>query len=156
MAFSTSSSGATLPVTLRTVENRLGVKNDVASFAIPLGATINMDGTAIMQGVATVFIAQFYGLQLGLDSYLMVVLTATLASIGTAAVPGVGLITLTLVLDQVGLPVEGIGLIIGVDRLLDMLRTAVNVTGDGAVATIVASSEDQLDREIFRDTNENA
>tara|TARA_B100000941_G_scaffold35403_1_gene21131 strand:- start:153 stop:641 length:489 start_codon:yes stop_codon:yes gene_type:complete len=156
VAFSTSSSGATLPVTLRTVEHRLGVKNDVASFAIPLGATINMDGTAIMQGVATVFIAQFYGLQLGLDSYLMVVLTATLASIGTAAVPGVGLITLTLVLDQVGLPVEGIGLIIGVDRLLDMLRTAVNVTGDGAVATIVASSEDQLDQEIFRDTNWNA
>jgi DAACS family dicarboxylate/amino acid:cation (Na+ or H+) symporter len=105
VAFSTSSSGATLPVTLRTVEHRLGVKNDVASFAIPLGATINMDGTAIMQGVATVFIAQFYGLQLGLDSYLMVVLTATLASIGTAAVPGVGLITLTLVLDQVGLSV---------------------------------------------------
>ena len=156
VAFSTSSSGATLPVTLRTVEHRLGVKNDVASFAIPLGATINMDGTAIMQGVATVFIAQFYGLQLGLDSYLMVVLTATLASIGTAAVPGVGLITLTLVLDQVGLPVEGIGLIIGVDRLLDMLRTAVNVTGDGAVATIVASSEDQLDQEIFRDTKQNA
>ena len=156
VAFSTSSSGATLPVTLRTVEQRLGVKNDVASFAIPLGATINMDGTAIMQGVATVFIAQFYGLQLGLDSYLMVVLTATLASIGTAAVPGVGLITLTLVLDQVGLPVEGIGLIIGVDRLLDMLRTAVNVTGDGAVATIVASSEDQLDREIFRDAKVNA
>ena len=115
-----------------------------------------MDGTAIMQGVATVFIAQFYGLQLGLDSYLMVVLTATLASIGTAAVPGVGLITLTLVLDQVGLPVEGIGLIIGVDRLLDMLRTAVNVTGDGAVATIVASLEDQLDQEIFRDTKQNA
>ena len=156
VAFSTSSSGATLPVTLRAVEHRLGVKNDVASFAIPLGATINMDGTAIMQGVATVFIAQFYGLQLGLDSYLMVVLTATLASIGTAAVPGVGLITLTLVLDQVGLPVEGIGLIIGVDRLLDMLRTAVNVTGDGAVATIVASSEDQLDQEIFRDTKQNA
>ena len=152
VAFATSSSGATLPVTLRTVEHRLGVKNDVASFAIPLGATINMDGTAIMQGVATVFIAQFYGLQLGLDSYLMVVLTATLASIGTAAVPGVGLITLTLVLDQVGLPVEGRGLIIGVDRLLDMLRTAVNVTGDGAVATIVASSEDQLDQEIFGDT----
>ena len=156
VAFSTSSSGATLPVTLRTVEQRLGVKNDVASFAIPLGATINMDGTAIMQGVATVFIAQFYGLQLGLDSYLMVVLTATLASIGTAAVPGVGLITLTLVLDQGGLPVEGIGLIIGVDRLLDMLRTAVNVTGDGAVATIVASSEDQLDREIFRDATTDA
>ena len=149
VAFSTSSSGATLPVTLRTVEHKLGVSNNVASFAVPLGATINMDGTAIMQGVATIFIAQFYGIDLGLSALLTVVLTATLASIGTAAVPGVGLITLTLVLDQVGLPVEGIALIIGVDRLLDMLRTAVNVTGDATVATIVASSEDQLDREVF-------
>jgi Na+/H+-dicarboxylate symporter len=149
VAFSTSSSGATLPVTLRTVEHKLGVQNNVASFAVPLGATINMDGTAIMQGVATVFIAQFYGIDLGLSALLTVVLTATLASIGTAAVPGVGLITLTLVLDQVGLPVEGIVLIIGVDRLLDMLRTAVNVTGDATVATIVASSEGQLDREVF-------
>mgnify|MGYP001459546018 FL=1 len=149
VAFSTSSSGATLPVTLRTVEHKLGVQNNVASFAVPLGGTINMDGTAIMQGVATVFIAQFYGIDLGLSALLTVVLTATLASIGTAAVPGVGLITLTLVLDQVGLPVEGIALIIGVDRLLDMLRTAVNVTGDATVATIVASSEGQLDREVF-------
>ena len=149
VAFSTSSSGATLPVTLRTVEHKLGVPNNVASFAVPLGATINMDGTAIMQGVATIFIAQFYGIDLGLTALLTVVLTATLASIGTAAVPGVGLITLTLVLDQVGLPVEGIALIIGVDRLLDMLRTAVNVTGDATVATIVASSEHQLDREVF-------
>ena len=149
VAFSTSSSGATLPVTLRTVEHKLGVPNNVASFAVPLGATINMDGTAIMQGVATIFIAQFYGIDLGLTALLTVVLTATLASIGTAAVPGVGLITLTLVLDQVGLPVEGIALIIGVDRLLDMLRTAVNVTGDATVATIVASSESELDREVF-------
>ena len=149
VALSTSSSGATLPVTLRTVEHKLGVPNNVASFAVPLGATINMDGTAIMQGVATIFIAQFYGIDLGLTALLTVVLTATLASIGTAAVPGVGLITLTLVLDQVGLPVEGIALIIGVDRLLDMLRTAVNVTGDATVATIVASSEHQLDREVF-------
>ena len=149
VAFSTSSSGATLPVTLRTVEHKLGVPNNVASFAVPLGATINMDGTAIMQGVATIFIAQFYGIDLGLTALLTVVLTATLASIGTAAVPGVGLITLTLVLDQVGLPVEGIALIIGVDRLLDMLRTAVNVTGDATVATIVASSEGELDREMF-------
>ena len=149
VAFSTSSSGATLPVTLRTVEHKLGVQNNVSSFAVPLGATINMDGTAIMQGVATVFIAQFYGIDLTLSALLTVVLTATLASIGTAAVPGVGLIMLTLVLDQVGLPVEGIALIIGVDRLLDMLRTAVNVTGDATVATIVASSEDKLDREIF-------
>ena len=156
VAFSTSSSGATLPVTLRTVEHRIGVNNNVAAFAVPLGATINMDGTAIMQGVATVFIAQFFGYQLGVDAYLMVILTATLASIGTAAVPGVGLITLTLVLDQVGLPVEGIGLIIGVDRLLDMLRTVVNVTGDGTVATIVARSEDQLNTEIFLDLSAGA
>ncbi|MEE4280998.1 MAG: dicarboxylate/amino acid:cation symporter [Pseudomonadales bacterium] len=151
VAFSSSSSGATLPVTLRTVEKRVGVSNNVASFAVPLGATINMDGTAIMQGVATVFIAQFYGYALGPEQLLMVILTATLASIGTAAVPGVGLIMLAMVLGQVGLPLEGIGLIIGVDRLLDMMRTAVNVTGDGAVATIVAKSEGELDLDVFHD-----
>jgi Na+/H+-dicarboxylate symporter len=151
VGFSTASSGATLPVTLRTVEHRLGVRNEVASFAVPLGATINMDGTAIMQGVATVFIAQFYQVGLGLGDYLMVILTATMASIGTAGVPGVGLIMLTMVLTQVGLPVEGIMLIIGVDRLLDMLRTAVNITGDGTVATIVARSEDDLDLVTFED-----
>jgi Na+/H+-dicarboxylate symporter len=151
VAFSTSSSGATMPVTLRTVENRIGVNNNVASFAVPLGATINMDGTAIMQGVATVFIAQFYAIDLSTDAYLMVVLTATMASIGTAAVPGVGLVMLTMVLGQVGLPVEGIGLIIGVDRLLDMMRTAVNVTGDGMVATTVAATEGMLDRDVFAD-----
>lgn len=151
VAFSTSSSGATLPVTLRTVEKRVGVSNNVASFAVPLGATINMDGTAIMQGVATVFIAQFYGIALGVDDFLLVILTATMASIGTAAVPGVGLIMLTMVLDQVGLPIEGIGLIIGVDRLLDMMRTAVNVTGDGMVATTVAASENELDKSVFED-----
>lgn len=151
VAFSTSSSGATLPVTLRTVEKRVGVRNEVASFAIPLGATINMDGTAIMQGVATVFIAQFYLIDLTFADYLMVILTATLASIGTAGVPGVGLIMLAMVLGQVGLPVEGIGLIIGIDRLLDMLRTAVNVVGDGTVATIVARSENDLDLEVFND-----
>ena len=151
VAFSTSSSGATLPVTLRTVEKRVGVKNEVAAFAVPLGATINMDGTAIMQGVATVFIAQFYVIDLTIADYLMVILTATLASIGTAGVPGVGLIMLAMVLNQVGLPVEGIGLIIGIDRLLDMLRTAVNVAGDGMVATIVAKSEDDLDMAVFDD-----
>ncbi len=149
LAFSTSSSGATIPVTIKTVENKLGVKNNISSFAVPLGATINMDGTAIMQGVATVFISQFYGITLTPDQYLMVILTATLASIGTAAVPGVGLVMLTMVLGQVGLPIEGIALIIGVDRLLDMLRTAVNVTGDGTVATIVAKSEGCLDKKIF-------
>ncbi|MFN3236141.1 MAG: dicarboxylate/amino acid:cation symporter [Pseudomonadales bacterium] len=149
-AFSTSSSNATIPVTLSTVERRLGVKNEVASFTVPLGATINMDGTAIMQGVATVFIAQAFNVDIGLSGYVLVVLTATLASIGTAGVPGVGLITLALVLQQVGLPVEGIALIIGVDRLLDMMRTAVNVTGDATVSTIVARSEGKFDENIYQ------
>lgn len=148
-AFSTSSSNATLPVTLETVEHRLGVKNEVASFTVPLGATINMDGTAIMQGVATVFIAQAYNVDIGLMGYLAVILTATLASIGTAGVPGVGLITLAMVLQQVNLPVEGIALIIGVDRLLDMLRTTVNVTGDAMVSSLVAKSEGRLDEAVF-------
>jgi Na+/H+-dicarboxylate symporter len=150
-AFSTASSGATLPITLRTVEKRLGVNKSVAGFSIPLGATINMDGTAIMQGVATVFIAQVYGIDLTSGQIVMVVLTATLASIGTAAVPGVGLITLALVLQQAGLPVEGVALIIGVDRFLDMVRTMVNVTGDATVATIVAHKEGQLDRSVYLD-----
>lgn len=148
-AFSTSSSNATIPVTLEAVEHRLGVRNEIASFTIPLGATINMDGTAIMQGVATVFIAQAYNIDIGMIGYLTVIATATLASIGTAGVPGVGLITLALVLEQVGLPVEGIALIIGVDRLLDMIRTSVNVTGDAMVSTLVAKSEKMFDQEIF-------
>ena len=151
VAFSTASSGATLPVTLRTVSRRLGVDNRVASFTVPLGATINMDGTAIMQGVATVFIAQAYGVEIGLSGYLMVVVTATLASIGTAGVPGVGLIMLAMVLRQVNLPVEGIGLIIGIDRLLDMVRTGVNITGDAAVTCIVAKGEGELDAEVYAD-----
>ena len=150
-AFSTASSNATIPVTMRTVENRLGVKNSIASFTVPLGATINMDGTAIMQGVATVFIAQAYNIDISLSGYLMVIVTATLASIGTAGVPGVGLITLAMVLQQVGLPVEGIALIIGVDRLLDMVRTAVNVTGDSTVSCLVAKSEGQFDQDMFDD-----
>ncbi|WP_049723210.1 dicarboxylate/amino acid:cation symporter [Gilvimarinus polysaccharolyticus] len=149
--FSTASSNATLPVTLSTVEGKLGVDNKVASFTLPLGATINMDGTSIMQGVATVFIAQAYGIDVGLMGYLMVVLTATLASIGTAGVPGVGMVTLAMVLQQAGLPVEeGIALIIGVDRLLDMVRTAVNITGDAAVTTVVAKSEQLLDEDCYR------
>lgn len=151
LAFSTSSSGATLPVTLETVEKRVGVRNEIASFIVPLGATINMDGTAIMQGVATVFIAQYYNYALDLNDYLLVILTATMASIGTAGVPGVGLIMLTMVLTQVGLPVQGIMLIIGVDRLLDMMRTVVNITGDGMVATVIARSEDKLDLDVFAD-----
>lgn len=147
--FSTASSNATLPVTLRTVEQDLGVDNKIASFSVPLGATINMDGTAIMQGVATVFIAQVYQIDIGMMGYLMVILTATLASIGTAGVPGVGLITLAMVLQQAGLPVEGVALIIGVDRLLDMIRTAVNITGDAMVSVVVAKSEGLLNDQRF-------
>jgi len=150
-AFSTASSNATIPVTLETATNKMGVKNSIASFTVPLGATINMDGTAIMQGVATVFIAQVFTQDLTLADYLTVVLTATLASIGTAGVPGVGLIMLAMVLEQVGLPVEGIALIIGVDRLLDMTRTAVNVTGDSMVSIVVAKSEDQFDNDMYLD-----
>ncbi|MEZ9524562.1 dicarboxylate/amino acid:cation symporter [Enterovibrio norvegicus] len=150
-AFSTASSNATIPVTLRTVTERLGVRNSVGSFTVPFGATINMDGTAIMQGVATVFIANIYGVELGLAGYVTVIMMAVLASIGTAGVPGVGLIMLSMVFAQVGLPLEGIGLILGVDRLLDMVRTAVNVTGDAAVSCIVAKSEGKLDESIFND-----
>ena len=152
-AFSTSSSSATMPVTLETATKKLGADNKVASFTVPLGATINMDGTAIMQGVATVFIAQVFAVDLSFTDYLMVILTATLASVGTAGVPGVGLIMLAMVLNQVGLPVEGIAIIIGVDRLLDMTRTAVNVTGDCMVTCIVAKSEGELDETIFDDVN---
>ncbi|MBT06919.1 MAG: dicarboxylate/amino acid:cation symporter [Rhodospirillaceae bacterium] len=152
-AFSTASSNATIPVTLQTVQNRLGVDRSVASFTVPFGATINMDGTAIMQGVATVFIAQVYGVDLGLADFLAVVLTATLASIGTAGVPGVGLIMLAMVLQQVGLPVEGIALIIGVDRILDMLRTAVNITGDSAVTCVIARAEKAMDHKVFGDVS---
>lgn len=153
-AFSTASSNATIPVTLEAATKKMGVKNSIASFTVPLGATINMDGTAIMQGVATVFIAQVFNVDLTLSDYLMVILTATLASIGTAGVPGVGLIMLAMVLDQVGLPVEGIGLIIGVDRILDMTRSAVNVTGDTMVTIIIGKTENQLDEQIFN--NEDA
>ena len=150
-AFSTASSGATIPVTLRTVQERLGVDRAVSSFSVPLGATINMDGTAMMQGVATVFIANLYGIELGMAGYVTVVVTAVLASIGTAAVPSVGLVMLTMVFEQVNLPVEAIGIIIGVDRLIDMVRTAVNVTGDAVVTTIVAESEQRIDLDVFND-----
>jgi len=152
-AFSTASSNATIPVTLETVKNRLGVDNSVASFTVPFGATINMDGTAIMQGVATVFLAQAYGIDLSLGQFLTVIMTATLASIGTAGVPGVGLIMLAMVLQQVNIPVEGIALIIGVDRLLDMLRTAVNITGDAAVTCVIAKSEGHFNVERYTDSS---
>ena len=150
-AFSTASSGATIPVTLKTVGQRLGVDNKVAAFTVPLGATINMDGTAIMQGVATAFIAQYFGVDLSLTQLLMVVLMVIMASIGAAGVPGVGLVLLAGVLASVGLPAEGIALILGVDRVLDMTRTLVNVTGDCAVSTIVAHSEGELDIAVFND-----
>ncbi|MDQ2094057.1 dicarboxylate/amino acid:cation symporter [Rhodalgimonas zhirmunskyi] len=152
-AFSTASSNATIPVTFRSVTERMGVDNSVASFCIPFGATINMDGTAIMQGVATVFLANVYGIDLGLAGYLTVIAMAVLASIGTAGVPGVGLVMLTMVLGQVGLPIEGIALILGVDRLMDMIRTAVNITGDAVVTTIVAKGEGKVDMAVFNDPN---
>ena len=150
-AFSTSSSNATIPITLRTVTKRMGINNSVASFTVPFGATINMDGTAIMQGTATIFIAKIYGIDLSVTDYLVVIMMSVLASIGTAGVPGVGLIMLSMVFAQVGLPIEGIGLILGVDRLLDMLRTAVNVGGDAAVTAIVAKSENKMDLAIYND-----
>ena len=154
-AFSTASSGATIPVTLRTVERRLGASNSVASFTVPLGATINMDGTAIMQGIAVGFIAQYYGIDLTVGQYLMVIFMVIMASVGAAGVPGVGLILLAGVLSSVGLPTEGIALILGVDRLLDMTRTAVNVCGDATVTCIVAKSEDEFDERVFaRDDSE--
>ncbi len=143
VAFSTSSSSATLPVSMRTAQENLKVSKSVSSFVQPLGATINMDGTAIMQAVATVFIAQVYLIDLTFADLLTVILTATLASIGTAGVPGVGLIMLTMVLTSVGLPVEGIALVLAVDRILDMTRTAVNITGDAACAVVISSSEEK-------------
>ncbi|MBN2865467.1 MAG: dicarboxylate/amino acid:cation symporter [Thiotrichales bacterium] len=150
-AFSTASSNATIPVTLRVVTQKMGVNNSVASFTVPFGATINMDGTAIMQGVATVFIANIYGVDLGITGYITVILMSVLASIGTAGVPGVGLIMLSMVFVQVSIPIEGIGLILGVDRLMDMVRTAVNVSGDAVVSTVVAKSENQLDERVYTD-----
>lgn len=150
-AFSTSSSNATIPVTLETVEKKIGVSNKVASFTIPLGATINMDGTAIMQGIATAFIAQYYGIQLDPAQYLVVIGMVIMASIGAAGVPSVGLVLLAGVLAQVGLPAEGIALILGVDRILDMTRTVVNITGDATITTVVANSEGELDREVYHD-----
>jgi Na+/H+-dicarboxylate symporter len=148
-AFSTSSSAATIPVTLKTVTTDLGVNKNIASFVIPVGATINMDGTAIMQGMATVFIAQMSGIDLSIFQYMQVVLLAVVASVGAAAVPSAGTITLVIILQQFGLPLEAIGIILAVDRILDMIRTSVNVTGDATVACIVAHSESLLDKKVF-------
>lgn len=149
VAFSTASSGATVPVSLDICENKLGISREIASFTIPLGATINMNGTAIMQGVATLFVAQVYGIPVTLQMMLTVVLTSTLASVGTAGVPGAGAIMLSMVFASVGLPLEGIGLIMGIDRLIDMGRTAVNVTGDAVCTAIIAKQEGELDEEIY-------
>ncbi|WP_143242233.1 dicarboxylate/amino acid:cation symporter, partial [Bhargavaea cecembensis] len=144
VAFSTASSAATLPLSMKTAQEKLKVPESISSFVQSLGATINMDGTAIMQGVAVAFIAQAYGIDLTTGQLVTVVLTAVLASIGTAAVPGAGLIMLAMVLTSVGLPVEGIALVLGVDRLLDMIRTSVNITGDAACALMIAQSEGVL------------
>lgn len=149
LGFSTSSSTATLPVTMERVEKNLGVSEDVASFVLPLGATINMNGTSLYQGVSAIFIAQALGLELSLSSQLMIVLTATLAAVGTAGVPGAGLVMLVVVLEAVGIPAAGIALIMAPERVLDMIRTMVNITGDAAVSVVVASTEGSLDHEVL-------
>jgi Na+/H+-dicarboxylate symporter len=148
-AFSTATSNATIPMSIDTLDKKMGVSRKISSFTIPLGATINMDGTSIMQGVAVIFIAQAYGISLSGSDLATVVATATLASIGTAGVPSVGLITLSMVLTSVGLPTEGIALIMGIDRILDMMRTAVNITGDAVCTTIISFQEKVLDRDTF-------
>ena len=148
-AFSTSTSNATIPMSVDTLSKKIGVSKRISSFTIPLGATINMDGTSIMQGVAVIFIAQAYGMTLTPSAILTVIATATIASIGTAGVPSVGLVTLSMVLSSVGLPTEGIALIMGIDRILDMLRTAVNITGDAVCTTIIAKLDGAFNKEIF-------
>ncbi|MDC7242433.1 MAG: dicarboxylate/amino acid:cation symporter [Sphaerochaetaceae bacterium] len=148
-AFSTATSNATIPLSIETLKDKLGVSKKISSFTIPLGATINMDGTSIMQGVAVVFAAQAYGIDLSMLDYLTVIGTATIASIGTAGVPSVGLITLTMVFNSVGLPIEAIALIMGIDRILDMTRTAVNITGDAICTTVIANSNKQVDKDTF-------
>lgn len=148
-AFSTASSAGTIPINKKCVEEEIGVDPEISSFILPLGATINMDGTAIMQGAAVVFIAQAVGVDLSAADYLTVILTATLASIGTAGVPGSGVIMLSMVVTQVGLPIEAIGVVMGVDRIVDMFRTTVNITGDAVCATVIARSENAIDDEIF-------
>jgi len=149
VAFTTTSSAGTLPVSMKCARENLGVSKGVSSFVLPLGTTINMDGTALYQGVTTLFVAQAFGIDLGMPEYITIILTATLASIGTAGVPGAGLIMLTLVLTTVGLPVEGVALIAGIDRILDMARTTVNISGDIAASVIIAKSEKELDTTIY-------
>ncbi|MFS0820292.1 dicarboxylate/amino acid:cation symporter [Bacillus sp. 1P02SD] len=153
VAFSTTSSSGTLPITIKNTEENLGVSRKVSSFVLPLGATINMDGTALYQGVCVLFIAQFFGIDLSFAQQLTIVLTATLASIGTAGVPGAGLIMLTMVVTSVGLPVEGIALIAGIDRILDMIRTSVNVTGDASAAVVVNAIEEKRELKVSNEVS---
>ena len=153
--FSTSSSNASIPYTLDIVTRKYGVDKSFSSFSIPLGATINMDGTAIMQGCATYFLASYYGIALEFTDYLTIIATATLASIGTAGIPSAGIIMLSIILEQIGIPLEGIALLLGVDRLLDMMRTSVNVAGDTCISCIVAKSEGLINTKVFEDTSEN-
>jgi Na+/H+-dicarboxylate symporter len=153
LAFTTSSSSATLPVTMKQTEEEIGVSENISSFVLPLGATVNMDGTSLYQGVAAVFIAQALGMELSITQQLMIVLTATLASIGSAGVPGAGLIMLIIVLESIQVPAAGIALIIAPDRILDMFRTVVNVTGDVVVTTVVASTEGELPEGLIRKAN---
>ena len=148
-AFSTATSNATIPLSIDTLKEKMGVSKRISSFTVPLGATVNMDGTSIMQGVAVVFVAQAFGIHLSMVDYITVIATATLASIGTAGVPSVGLITLTMVFNSVGLPVAGISMIMGIDRILDMARTAVNITGDAVCTTIVAYQNGDVDKEVY-------
>lgn len=150
-AFSTATSNATIPLNMETLEKKMGVDRRISSFTIPLGATINMDGTSIMQGLAVVFTAQLFGVPMGPVEYATVIATATLASIGTAGVPSVGLITLSMVFNSVGLPLEGIALIMGIDRILDMTRTAVNITGDAVCTTVVAKQAGRVNLDVFND-----
>ena len=149
VAFTSTSSSGTLPVTLRCAQENLGVSKSISSFVLPLGATVNMDGTAIYEAIAAIFIAQAFGVQLGGGDYFTIILVGTLASIGTAGVPGAGLIMLTLVLTQVGLPLEGIAIVAGIDRVLDMARTTINITGDSMINAVIAKSEGELDEEVY-------
>ena len=149
-SFSTSSSSASIPFTLKTAEEKCGIDKSIGTFTIPLGATINMDGTAIMQGCATFFLASLYGIDLGFFEIITIVATATIASVGTAGIPSAGIIMLTIIFTQIGIPLEGITLLLGVDRLLDMMRTSVNVSGDLCISCIVASSENKIDSDVYK------
>ena len=147
--FSTSSSSASIPFTLKAAEEKYGIDKSIGTFTVPLGATINMDGTAIMQGCATFFLASLYGIDLGMNEIVAIVITATIASIGTAGIPSAGIIMLTVIFTQIGIPLEGITLLLGVDRLLDMIRTSVNVSGDICISCVIASSENKINESVF-------